>query len=407
LVVWGGLAGFVVVLLVRRAVRATQRRRRVLGFMITATGLTALLLMGSHLSLLATYAGSAVGVVGPLFSVFSAAGGWAAVTAMPVAFLIGLLRERLAFASVGTLVGRLEHVAANRVEAELADTLRDPTLRVAFPTDSGLLDVSGQPYTMPQNGSRSMTSLGDPPIAVLIHDPELSEDQELLDAAAATARLALDNARLHAEVRGQLVEVRASRQRIAAAADAERQRLERDLHDGAQQRLLGVGLALGVLRGRLDGTEQTMVDDLEQELRAAIGELREVAHGIRPAVLTDQGLAPAVAGLARRSGVRVVVDVCLTERLDPTVEATAYYVVSEALQNVVKHANGVGARVSLVRQPGRLVIDVTDDGPGGASVLGGTGLRGLADRVEAVGGKLEVQSPLGYGTHVHAELPCE
>jgi signal transduction histidine kinase len=403
IVVWVGLAGIVLALLARRALRSSPRQRRVLGLMIAAAGLTVLLVAGSHLNVLASYVGGGSLAVGYFLS---SAASWAAVAALPIAFLLGLLRERLAFASVGSLVGQLEHASADTVEAALGEVLQDPTLRVAFPTDGGLLDVSGRRYDPPPDGSRAVTPLGDPPVAVLVHDPELSEDRELLDAAATAARLALDNARLQAEVRAQLAEVRASRQRIAAAADAERQRLERDLHDGAQQRLLGIGLALGVLRGRLTDAERDLVDELERELRGAIGDLRELAQGIRPAVLTDQGLAPALAGLARRAGVRVALDVRLTERLDPTVEATAYYVVSEALQNVVKHAGGTAARVSAVHQPDRLIIDVVDDGPGGASERAGSGLRGLADRVEAVGGRFEVHSPPGRGTRIRAELPC-
>lgn len=403
IVVLLGLAGVVLVLLARRAVRSSRRQRRILGFMIAAAGVTVLLITGGQLNLLAVYAGGGSMAV---MDLLGAASGWAAVAALPVAFLVGLLRERLAFASVGSLVGRLEHTAADRVEAALAEVLRDPALRVAFPAADGLLDVSGRPFDPTHDGSRSVTPLGSPPVAVLVHDPALNEDRELLDAAAAAARLALDNARLHAEVRNQLAEVRASRQRIAAAADAERQRLERDLHDGAQQRLLGVGLALGALRETLADTERDLVDELERDLRAAIAELRDLAQGIRPAVLTDQGLAPALAGLARRAGVRVAIDLRLTERLHPMVEATAYYVVSEALQNVIKHAGNASVRVCAVHQPGRLVLDVTDDGPGGASVLAGTGLQGLADRVESAGGSLELRSPPGHGTHIHAELPC-
>jgi signal transduction histidine kinase len=399
-----GLAGIVLVLLVRRAVRSTPRQRRVLGFMIAAAGLSVLLFSGAELNVLAMYAGGG-SVTGQ--AVLNLGATWAIVAALPVAFLVGLLQERLAFASVGSLVGRLEQVSTDRIEAALGEVLHDSGLHVVFPAEGGgLIDVSGRPYKPPRDGSRSVTPLGDPPMAVLVHDPELSENRELLDAAAAAARLALDNARLQAEVRAQLAEVRASRQRIAAAADAERQRLERDLHDGAQQRLLGVGLALGVLRGRLAGVERDLVDELERELRAAIGELRELAQGIRPAVLTDQGLPPALARLARRAGVRVALDVRLTERLDPAVEAAAYYVVSEALQNVVKHGGGAGARVSAVHQPGSLVIDVADDGPGGALMRAGAGLHGLADRVEAVGGRFDVHSPAGHGTHIHAELPC-
>src|SRR5262249_55049578 len=158
-----------------------------------------------------------------------------------------------------------------------------------------LLDVLGRRCEVSADSGRAMTPLGEPPVAVLVHDPALLSDRELLDAAAAAARLALDNARLYAQVRAQLEEVRASRQRIATAGASERRRLERDLHDGAQQRLLGMGFALGTLRTRLDNpSDRELVRELEQELRAAIAELRDFAHGIRPAVLTDQGLVPAL-----------------------------------------------------------------------------------------------------------------
>jgi signal transduction histidine kinase len=235
----------------------------------------------------------------------------------------------------------------------------------------------------------------------------LTDDRELLQAAATAARLALDNARLYAEVRAQLAEVNASRQRIVTAADAERRRLERDLHDGAQQRLLGIGFTLGLLRRRLTGSaDRDLVDELERDLRAAITELRDFAHGIRPVLLTDQGLAPALCELARRARLRVSLDVRLTARLDPVVEATAYYVVSEALQNVVKYTNDARVCVSALQQDGRLILEITDDGPGGASTLRGSGLRGLGDRVSAVGGRFDVDSPPGGGTTVRARLPC-
>ncbi|MFC0111798.1 sensor histidine kinase [Kibdelosporangium aridum] len=179
------------------------------------------------------------------------------------------------------------------------------------------------------------------------------------------------------------------------------------MHDGAQQRFLGIGLALGVLRSRLDhGPHRELVDELEQELRAAIRELREVAQGIRPAVLTDQGLVPAIAGLARRAAVRVALDVSIEGRLAPVIEATAYYVVSEALQNTVKHSAATDARITAARTGNTLVIVVADDGCGGADSRSGTGLGGLADRVSAVGGTFEIQSPPGGGTTMRVELPC-
>ncbi|GIH94241.1 sensor histidine kinase [Planobispora siamensis] len=400
-VAWVLLAIVALAVLVRRAARSGPRQRRVLGFATGVSGVSVALF--TVFGLIVTTGSPR----SPLGAFFHYGHHWGAVIALPVPFFFGLLRERLAFASVGALVGRLEHASADTVESALRETLRDPTLRVAFPLADGLVDGNGRPYDPGSDGGRSLTPLGDPPVAVLVHDPDLEEHRELLDAAAVAARLALDNARLHAQVRAQLAEVQASRQRITTAADAERQRLERDLHDGAQQRLLGVGLTLGVLRGRLTSpAERELVGELERELRSAIWELRELAQGIRPAVLTDQGLAPALAALARRSGTRVGVDVRVGRRLDPVIEATAYYLVSEALQNVTKHARGAGARVSASLDGERLTVEVADDGPGGASVRAGAGLRGLLDRVEAVGGQLEISSPPGRGTTLRAELPC-
>ncbi|MGW2788002.1 sensor histidine kinase [Streptomyces populi] len=401
---WSALGVIAVLLLLRRVATSGPLRRRTLGITALSGSLTVLFFGVSEAGLVANYAGQG-GTAVPRW--FASAALWSAVVTVPVAFFVGLLRERLAFASVGDLVGRLQHVGADRVEAGLAKTLRDPGLRVVFPTADGWLDVAGRRYSPPDDASRTLTPLGDPPTAVLVHDPELADSRQLLHAAATAARLALENARLHAEVRAQLQEVRASRQRIAAAADTERRRLERDLHDGAQQRLLGLGLALATLRSKLPVTDdRALVDELENELRAAIGELRELARGIRPAVLTDQGLAPALSGLARRAKVPVVLDLQLGRRPDPVIEAAAYYVVSEALQNVVKHANDAGARIEAVQREGLLRIEISDDGPGGACPASGSGLQGVKDRVEAVGGQLWIESPPGGGTRLRIELPC-
>ncbi|MET8451907.1 histidine kinase [Streptomyces sp. NPDC005209] len=397
------LSSIALVLLVRRFLRATPRQRRTLRFMIVPTVLTVLIFASSTIITMVVYSDRSSTKPLPLF----AAMGWMIFIAVPISFLAGLLSERLAFASVADLVGTLEHVAADTVETALAKALRDPTLRVVFPADDGWIDVSGQPYEPPGDATKTLTTLGDPPLAAFVHDRSLDEDRKLLDAAVAATRLSLDNARLHAEVRSQLAEVRASRQRIAAAADAERQRLERDLHDGAQQRLLGIGFALGALRGRLgESPNRVLVDELEQELRSAIQELRDLAQGIRPAILTDQGLVPALAALARKAATQVTLDLQLSRRFSPVTEATAYYMVSEALQNVVKHTSGARACVRAIHEAGQLVIEVSDNGPGGASLASGTGLSGLADRVDAVGGTLEVQSSPGCGTLLRAELPC-
>ncbi|MBL7488683.1 histidine kinase [Frankia sp. AgB1.9] len=401
LIVWIGLAGAILLLLVRHARRSTPRRRRTLRLAFAMFGLALALFAGHEIAAAATGLGSPAELA--LYYLHQ----WAAVASLTVPFFAGLLSERLAFASVGALVGRLGHVTAGEVEAALGELLGDDGLRVAFPTADGLVDTAGHPYPPPSDAARAVTPLGDPPVALLLHDPALAEQQTLLDAAAGAARLALENARLHAEVRRQVAEVRASRQRLSETADAERRRLERDLHDGAQQRLLGIGLSLGVLREQLGGAAgPDLVDDLRQELHAAIHELRDLAQGIRPAILTEHGLGAALAELARRAVIRVSLDIDVPERVDPVLEATVYYVVSEALQNVAKHAGVDEARLSVVREPRQLLIEVTDRGVGGALVAGGTGLRGLLDRVDAVGGGLRIDSPAGGGTRLRAVLPC-
>jgi signal transduction histidine kinase len=256
-----------------------------------------------------------------------------------------------------------------------------------------------------------VTVLGpaDAPVAALVHDPALLEQRAFLDAAGAAARLALENERLQAELRLQLEEVRASRARIVQAGDEERRRLERNLHDGAQQRLLGLGLALQLARDGLgpaaNGTADLLAEAAD-ELRAALDELRELARGIHPAILTDQGLAAAVRSLAERSTVPVTIVALPEERLREPVEVAAYFVVSEALANVAKYAGASAVRVSIARSDSVTVIDIEDDGVGGADPSSGSGLRGLLDRIHALDGTLSVDSPTGRGTRIHVEIPC-
>jgi signal transduction histidine kinase len=193
------------------------------------------------------------------------------------------------------------------------------------------------------------------------------------------------------------------------AADAERRRLERDLHDGAQQHLLGLGIALQLLQARLgpaaNGAAE-LLTEAETELRSALDGLRELARGIHPAILTDHGLGPALRALAERSQVPVAIDAVPEERLAQPVEAAAYFLVSESLTNVAKYARASRVQVTVVRRNGKAVIDVEDDGVGGADPSRGSGLRGLLDRVQALDGKLTVDSPPDAGTHIHAEIPC-
>jgi signal transduction histidine kinase len=240
----------------------------------------------------------------------------------------------------------------------------------------------------------------------MVHDQDLLDQPRLLEAVGSAGRLALENERLQAELRAQLVELRESRARLVRTGDEERRRLERDLHDGAQQRLLGLGMGLQLLRGRQpDAESSALLAEAETELQEALAELRELARGIHPAVLTDHGLDAAVRTLAERSPVPVEVQP-LGERLPGHVETAAYFVVAEALANVAKYAHATSARVNLSRENGHARIEVTDNGVGGADHSRGSGLKGLADRVGALDGRLRVQSVVGSGTTVVAEIPC-
>jgi signal transduction histidine kinase len=333
---------------------------------------------------------------------------------IPVALAAGLLWGRTARSAVADLVVEFERTPPGSVRDALARTLGGPSLGVALwlPERNAYVDGEGRPLELPAAGSdRAVTTLGpaSSPVAALVHDATLLERRGLLEAAGAAARLALENERLQAELRLQLEEVRSSRARIVEAGDEERRRLERNLHDGAQQRLLGLGLALQLARGQV-GAEANgaaeLLAEAEDELHAALDELRELARGIHPAVLTDQGLAPAVRSLAERSAVPVSIAALPEERLGEPVEAAAYFLVSEALANVAKYAHASNVRVSIARRDDVAVIDIDDDGVGGADPRSGSGLRGLHDRIQALDGDLSIDSPSGRGTRIHAEIPC-
>ncbi len=334
-----------------------------------------------------------------------------AFTLIPIAFLVGLLRTRLQRSGVADLVVELRSLSRpDDVRDAIARALGDPSLELAFwlSADRRYVDPRGNPLDVTAREGRAVKVLEHDGrrVAALVHDPSLSDEPELLDAVGAAASLALENARLQAELRAQLAEVRASRARIVEAGDAERRRLERDLHDGAQQRLLGIRLALQLARGRIDDTNG--VDDLlaeaDAEVVGALDELRTLARGIHPPILTDEGLGPALAALARRAPVPVQLDVT-PERLPERVEATAYFVASEALANVAKHAHASQASLAIGRANGSVSVEVSDDGVGGAD-MGGAGLRGLRDRVEALDGSLSVETACGAGTRVRAVIPC-
>jgi len=339
-----------------------------------------------------------------------------ALVFVPFAFLAGLLRSRVAgAAAVSELVERL---GAGRGRGELrdalADALGDPSLELAYwlPERSEWVDAAGAAFTLPGAGSgRACTPVerDGVPVAMLVHDASVAEQRELVRTVGGAAALALENERLDAELRANVQELRASRVRIVESADAARRRIERDLHDGAQQQLVALAIALRTARTRLDRDPQAageLLDAAARDLEAAIRELRELARGIHPAVLSDRGLAAALEALAQRMPLPVEIAVAPADRLPETVEAAVYFVVAEAITNVARYASATHARVTVVRELDRVVVDVTDDGAGGADPAQGSGLRGLVDRVAALDGRLEVRSPPGGGTTVHAVIPC-
>ena len=217
-------------------------------------------------------------------------------------------------------------------------------------------------------------------------------------------------ARLDADLRARVDELRASRARLVEAGDTERRRLERNLHDGAQARLVGLAMLLGLARRRVDtDPEETgiLIDRALVELRASLAELRELARGIHPAILTERGLAAALHAIASRAPVPVTLETDDEQRLPPPVEVAAYFVVAEALANVAKYAQATEATVAVRRTNGQVTVDVSDDGIGGADAAQGSGLRGLGDRVAALDGTLSLDSPPGRGTRLHVEIPCK
>jgi signal transduction histidine kinase len=243
---------------------------------------------------------------------------------------------------------------------------------------------------------------------MLVYDASLDDDPELVQAVAATAAITLEDARLQTESEDRLAELRTSRERLVAAGDAERRRLERNLHDGAQQRLVSVALQLRMLQSRIS-TDPALATELltaaSDELCRSLEELRELARGIHPAVL-NHGLEAALGSLASRASVATTVSFESAERLPEPVELAAYFVACEALANVAKYAQATRASVRVSRRNGGAVIEIADDGVGGADERAGSGLQGLADRVAALDGTLRILSPPGAGTVVTAELPC-
>ena len=337
-----------------------------------------------------------------------------AILPLPFVFLAALLRGRLARAgAVGAFVAQLRRTPGRgEMGTALAEVLGDPTLELAYwlPEEGRYVDAAGAAVALPTEGARSYTTidLDGRPVAAIVHDSVLAEDPQHLEAVGAAAALALDRERLDAELRARLVELKASRARIVEAGLTARRRIERDLHDGAQQRLVSLALEMRAARSRIrtDPEEaESGLDAAATELDMALAELRELARGIHPAVLSDRGLPAALTALAGRAPFPVTVESDIDERLPEAPEAAAYFVAAEALTNAVRHAEADTASIRLSRDDGRLLIEISDDGRGGVDPEGGSGLRGLADRVAALDGVLVVESPAGEGTTLRATIP--
>ena len=324
--------------------------------------------------------------------------------------LAGLLSPSWERAAVTDLVVELGESRSGTLRDELARALGDPALDVGYwlPNASEFVDAQGQPFVLPEPGSeRSVTMIEGEggPIAALVHDPAVIDDPALRTAIAAATQLAAANAFLQAEVLAQVAELRASQRRILDAGDEERKHLERRLREGAEYRLERLAEQLRQAHHcARDPAARERIERSEAQLERTLEELRELARGLHPRVLSEAGLAGALASLAEQAPARVEV-VAPADRLPVEIEAVAYFLCSEALANVAKHASASRVLISVTTADGRVRIEVEDDGLGGADPSRGSGLRGLTDRVETLRGTLRIESSPGAGTRLAAEIP--
>jgi signal transduction histidine kinase len=334
---------------------------------------------------------------------------YAAVTAIACGLAADLLWGRWGRAALTGLVVDLgDRHEPQALRAALARTLADPGLELAYRLDgrTDWVDEAGQAVQLPDGDGRRVTLIdqGGTPVAALVHDPAALSDPALVSSVAAAASLAIANVRLQADVAGHVHDVAASRRRLVEAGDEERRRLGEQLRKGPEARLAEVGTRLERLAGRAEGEAADGLRTLSDDVASSRVQLQEFARGIRPRALTEGGLRAALTELAERSAVPVELDVPAT-RFAPAHELVAYFVCSEALANVAKYAGASHARVTVLASTHRIRVLIGDDGVGGADARRGSGLQGLADRVEALGGRLNVDSPVGDGTRVEAVLP--
>jgi signal transduction histidine kinase len=394
--------------LVRRWRRATRAERRLYAPMYGA-GIALMIALLAQLSLASAGSGDDALTAAFLVALVPFA-------LVPFLFMGAFMRTRLIQSgAVGELVARLSEAPAERnLRDALAAALDDPSLELVYwlPERGHFVDAAGHRVELPEDGpDRWVTRIereGEC-VAAIVHDSTMPEVREHAERVGAAAALALENERLDAELRAKIDELRASRERMLRIGLEERRRLERDLHDGAQQRLVSMALNIRLARAKLNEdplAAERLLESAGTELDSALEELRELARGIHPAVLTDRGLGTALETLASRAPVPVELAELPEERLPEAVELAAYFVVAEALTNVAKYAKASHATVDVARENGRVLVEVADDGVGGADPEGGTGLRGLADRLAVLEGRLEIRSEQGHGTTITARIPC-
>jgi signal transduction histidine kinase len=335
---------------------------------------------------------------------------------VPVSFVLAMLRGGFArtgeVAELGAWLGGTASERMSLVNA-LRRTLGDETLVVVYwaPERRRFVDALGQSISLPVPGDTGRgiveIMLGDRLIGALVYDRAMNEDPELVQSAGRVAAIAIDNERLTAELIANQAALRLSRARIVEAGDRERRRIAQNLHDGIQVELVLLAIGAQELRHADSAADlDVAATQLRNGIDDAANHLRELVHAVMPAGLIERGLTAAVEDLVDRMPLPTNLVVDVEEPLPPIVGSTAYFVVAEALANAVKHAEASTLSVRLERTESQLLIEVTDDGVGGAASGAGTGLRGLLDRVDVLGGQLAIDSPLGHGTHLVAELPC-
>jgi signal transduction histidine kinase len=367
--------------------------------------------IGALLFALVLGLGSLAQLTGQAFDVATLWAYQGVLVVIVLGLLADLLRGRWSQGAVTGLVVDLGGLwERSSLRDKLARALGDSSLTLGYSVDgdTSYVDEAGRPITVPAaDDARAVTRIesNHQPLAVLVHDSSVLEDGTLIDAVAAAARMAVDTVRLEAEVHSHVAELEASRRRIVEAAGSQRRRLERELHHGAETRLAAVSQHILMLRHGVGDTHAIeLLGEVEQQLTSARHELRELARGLHPAALTTGGLSTALLELVKRSPFDVEVRID-AGRWPEAVETAAYYVCSEALTNVAKYARASRVRIDIEDRGARLAVTIVDNGIGGAHQSQGSGLRGLSDRVEALGGWFRVESPPGGGTRLVAEMP--